>query len=388
MHLAPIKRAPVFKSQSAGAFSMLDAIQMSLGEIHAAAKAALLGQGFNAAHADAIANTVTAAERDECRHHGLFRLPFYMNGLLSGQASADAEPVMKELAPGIIKIDAKYGFSPLALERGDAPLAERARQHGIAALAVNNALNVAALWPEVERLADRGLVGFAFVAASPYVAPAGGTKPLFGTNPMAFAWPRPNKPPLVFDQASSASARGEIQLRLRDGKLLPEGWAIGPDGEPTTDPAKALAGAQLPFGGFKGSNIAMMVELLAGPLLGDALSFEAGERDKAKTGAPCGGELIIAIDPVRCIENGDRIDQLEHGEMLFRKMLEQDGARLPSDRRYEARKRTSIEGVMVPRSLYESIRAYIAGKRVEERNPYEGDHLTHKKEAGHSTHAC
>jgi len=366
---------------------MHDTVQMSLGELHTAAKTALSGQGFNGAHAEAIANTVTAAERDECRHHGLFRLPFYINGLLSGQASPDAEPTIRELAPSVIKVDAKYGFSPLALERGDAPLAERAKQHGIAALAVNNALNVAALWPEVERLADRGLVGFAFVAASPYVAPAGGTKPLFGTNPMAFAWPRPNRPPLVFDQASSASARGEIQLRLRDGKLLPEGWAIGPDGEPTTDPAKALAGAQLPFGGFKGSNIAMMVELLAGPLLGDALSFEAGERDKANTGAPCGGELIIAIDPVRCIENGDRIAQLEHAEMLFRKMLEQDGARLPSDRRYEARKRTAAEGVKVPRSLYESIQAYIAGKRIKERNAYEGDHLTHKKEAGHNTHA-
>jgi len=361
---------------------MQDAVQMSLGEVHAAAEAALLGQGFNRAHAAAIANTVTAAEQDECRHHGLFRLPFYMNGLHSGQASPDAEPTIKELAPGIMKVDAKYGFSPLALERGDEPLAAKAREHGIAALAVNNALNVAALWPEVERLADRGLVGFAFVAASPYVAPAGGTKPLFGTNPMAFAWPRHNKPPLVFDQASSASARGEIQLRLRDGKTLPEGWAIGPDGEPTTDPAQALAGAQLPFGGFKGSNIAMMVELLAGPLLGDALSFEAGERDKANTGAPCGGELIIAIDPIRCMENGDRIAQLDHGEMLFKKMLEQDGARLPSDRRYEARKRTAIEGVKVPRSLYESIQSYITGTRIKERNAYEGDHLTHQKETG------
>jgi delta1-piperideine-2-carboxylate reductase len=362
-------------------------VQMSLGEVHATAKAALLGQGFNAAHAEAIANTVTSAERDECRHHGLFRLPFYMNGLHSGQASGDAEPTVVELAPSVIKVDAKYGFSPLALERGDAPLAEKARQHGIAALSVNNALNVAALWPEVERLAERGLVGFAFVAASPYVAPAGGTKPLFGTNPMAFAWPRHGKPPLVFDQASSASARGEIQLRLRDGKRLPEGWAIGPDGEPTTDPAEALAGAQLPFGGFKGSNIAMMVELLAGPLLGDALSFEAGERDKANTGAPCGGELIIAIDPVRCVENGNRIAQLEHGEMLFTRMLEQEGARLPSDRRYEARKRTAVEGVKVPRSLYDSIQLYIAGKRVRDRNAYEGDHLTHKKDADHNSFA-
>jgi delta1-piperideine-2-carboxylate reductase len=359
--------------------SMDDAIQMSLGEVHAAAKAALLGQGFNTAHADAIANTVTAAERDECRHHGLFRLPFYMNGLLSGQASPDAEPTIKELAPSVIKVDANYGFSPLALERGDAPLAEKAKQHGIAALAVTNALNVAALWPEVERLADRGLVGFAFVAASPYVAPAGGTKPLFGTNPMAFAWPRHNKPPLVFDQASSASARGEIQLRLRDGKSLPDGWAIGPDGNPTNDPAQALAGAQLPFGGFKGSNIAMMVELLAGPLLGDALSFEAGERDKANTGAPCGGELIIAIDPLRFIENGSRVAQLEHGELLFEKMLAQDGVRLPSDRRYEARERTATKGVRVPKSLYDSIQAYIGGKRINERNAYEGDHLTHNK---------
>jgi delta1-piperideine-2-carboxylate reductase len=210
---------------------------------------------------------------------------------------------------------------------------------------------------------------------------------LFGTNPMAFAWPRHEKPPLVFDQASSACARGEIQLRLRDGRPLPDGWAIGPDGKPTNDPAEALAGAQLPFGGFKGSNIAMMVELLAGPLLGDALSFEAGERDRANTGAPCGGELIIAIDPIRCVENGNRIAQLEHGEMLFKKMLEQDGARLPSDRRYEARRRTAIDGVQVPRSLFDSIQAYIAGKRIAERNAYEGDHLTHKKEADRSAHA-
>ena len=358
---------------------MQDAVQMSLEEVHSVARAALLAQGFGVAHADAIANTVTAAERDECRHHGLFRLPFYMNGLHSGQASGDAEPTLTELSPSVIKVDAKYGFSPLALERGDAPLAQKAKEQGIAALAVNNALNVAALWPEVERLAERGLVGFAFVAASPYVAPAGGTTPLYGTNPMAFAWPRHEKPPVVFDQASSASARGEIQLRLRDGESLPEGWAIGPDGQPTTDPARALAGAQLPFGGFKGSNIAMMVELLAGPLLGDALSFEAGERDKANTGAPCGGELIIAIDPLRCLENGDRVAQLKHGEMLFEKLLAQDGARLPADRRYEARKRTVVEGVRVPRSLYDTIQAYSAGKLVAERQAYEGDHLTHKK---------
>lgn len=348
---------------------MGEAVRLSLAEVQATARALLVAHGFNLAHAEAIARTVTAAERDECRHHGLFRIPFYIGALRAGQASPDAEPVLRDLAPAVIQVDAGFGFAPLALELGHAPLAERARQNGIAALAVVNAHNVAALWPEVERLAERGLVALAFVSSAPYVAPAGGTKPLFGTNPMAFGWPRPaGHPPLVFDQASSASARGEIQIRLQEGQTLPAGWAIGPDGEPTTDPGTALAGAQLPFGGVKGSSIALMIELLAGPLVGDVLSFEAGARDKAGTGAPCGGEFVIAIDPARCTAGGDRTAQLEHGERLFRRILEQEGTRLPSDRRYRARERTVREGVDVPRALLERLEALSPGQQASRRD--------------------
>jgi LDH2 family malate/lactate/ureidoglycolate dehydrogenase len=332
-------------------------MKLTLDEVWTLATTALAKQGFSSAHAKAIATTVTAAERDECHHHGLFRIPFYANAVRAGQASPDAEPTITSLAPGILQVDAHLAFAPLALERASGPLAERAKSQGIAALAVINAHNVAALWPEVERLAEQGLVALACTASQPYVAPAGGKKPLFGTNPLAFGWPRLDRPPLVFDQASSASARGAIQLRLREGKPLPAGWAIGPDGEPTTDPKTALAGAQLPFGGVKGSSIALMIELLAGPLLGDLLSFEAGERDLAKTGAPVGGELMIAIDPLRATSGGDRRAQLEHGERLFAKILEQEGARLPSDRRYAARKRTAREGVSVLSSVYDSVRA-------------------------------
>jgi len=101
-------------------------------------------------------------------------------------------------------------------------------------------------------------VAFAFTASNACVAPAGGIQPVFGTNPMAFGFPRSSGPPLVFDQATSASARGEIQLHKREGKPLPEGWAIDADGQPTTDPEAALAGAQLPFGGYKGSSLSLM----------------------------------------------------------------------------------------------------------------------------------
>jgi LDH2 family malate/lactate/ureidoglycolate dehydrogenase len=330
--------------------------RMTLDEVYETALRLLLRRGFSESHAEAIARTIRAAEADECHHHGLFRLSFYVAALEAGQASGDAVPTFADLAPGIVQVDAHRGFAPLALERGEEPLAERAASQGIAALVVNNANNVGPLWPEVERLALRGLVAFAFTSAHPYVAPAGGTRPLFGTNPMAFGWPRPAGPPLVFDQASSASSRGEIQIRRRDGKLLPDGWAIGPDGRPTNDPEAALAGAQLPFGGAKGSSIALMIELLAGPLIGDVLSFEAVARDPAGTGSPCGGELVVAIDPARCTPAGDRNAQLAHGEELFRRILAQEGTRLPSDRRYAARARTADEGITVAPALREALR--------------------------------
>jgi delta1-piperideine-2-carboxylate reductase len=352
---------------------MSDVVKITLDEVHSLASEVLKAQGFSSAHTAAIANTVTAAERDECRHHGLFRVPFYVNGVRTGQASPDAEPEVSQLAPSVVRVDARYAFSPLSVERGEEPLAKLAHEHGIAALSINNALNVAALWPEVERLANRGLVAFAFVAAAPYVAPAGGTSPLFGTNPMAFAWPRGDKPPLAFDQASSACARGEMQLRLRDGRLLPENAAIDSEGNVTRDPAAGLAGAQLPFGGAKGSNIALMIELLTGPLLGDLLSYEAGERDTAHTGAPCGGELIIAMDPVKLSVTGDRDAQISHGERLFARILEQEGTRLPSDRRYEARERTPVDGVTVDKTLYETLEVLRCGGAPEVRE-YEGDH--------------
>ena len=183
----------------------------------------------------------------------------------------------------------------------------------------------------------------------------GGSKPLYGTNPMAFGWPRVGHPPLVFDQASSASARGEIQLHLRDGTPIPEGWAIDAEGQPTTDPAAALAGAQLPFGGYKGAAIALMIELLAGALIGEVFSFEASELDNADGGPPVGGEFIIAIEPARCIGPGDRQRQLAHAEQLFARILAQEGTRLPSDRRYAARQRTPTEGITIPRELYEEL---------------------------------
>ena len=332
---------------------MSESVRLTLDEVHALATETFLANGGSPEQTRAVADTVTAAERDECKSHGLFRVPGYIASIRSGKVNGTAEPTVEPLAPGVVKVDGLNGFAPLALEAGREPLVTLAREQGIGALAVTNTHHFAALWPETEALAEHRLVGFAFVAAMAYVAPAGGAKPIYGTNPMSFAWPREEgRPPLVFDQASSASARGEIMIHQRDGKPIPEGWGIDAAGNPTTDPAAALAGAQLPFGGYKGASIALMIELLAGALVGDLFSFEASEADNRDGGPPRGGELVIAIDPARCSRGGNPI---RHAEVLFGRILEQEGARLPSDRRYAARLRTPVEGVSIPRSLYDTL---------------------------------
>lgn len=329
-----------------------DLVRLSLDEVHDLATKGLIQYGASSEQAHAVANTITFAERDGCKSHGLFRLPGYIGSLKSGKITGDAIPVLSELAPAVVKVDAANGFSSLPLDIGTAALADKAREQGIAALAITNSHHFAALWPETERLADQGLVAFAFVTAKSYVAPSGGIKPLYGTNPMAFAWPREGKPPMVFDQASSASARGEIMIHERDGQPIPDGWAMDSEGNPTNDPTEALAGAQLPFGGYKGGSIALMVELLAGALIGDVFSFEATANDIRDGGPPKRGEFMIAIDPTRCVSGGGGLSQLAHAETLFAEILDQEGTRLPSDRRYLARQTIPSVGITVPQSLY------------------------------------
>ncbi len=335
---------------------MSETVRMSVAEIHDLAVQALQSRGCSTAQAQAIADTVTAAERDGARSHGLFRIPFYVKAIDGAGAQPAADPALSDLAPGVVRVDGGMGFAPLALQRGAEPLIERARSQGIAALAVTDVFHIAALWPEVERMTEEGLVAFAFTGAINYVAPAGGTQPLYGTNPMAFGWPREDGAPIVFDQASSAAARGEIQLHKRAGKPIPEGWAVGPDGEPTTDPETALAGAQLPFGGHKGAAIALMVELLAGALIGDLFSYEAGEHDTNGVGAPRGGEFMIAIDPARCAAHGDAARSLARAEELFARVLGQEGTRLPGQRRHEIRARSRDQGVEVAQATVDEIR--------------------------------
>jgi len=322
----------------------------------------LLHAGLRRDSSLALAETITACERDNCKSHGLYRLPHWIRGLHLGKADGQSEPHVNDLSPSAVDVDANLGFSPLALQRGLPVLAVKAHQTGIAILTVRNVFHYSALWHECEMLANEGLVSMAFLTSKSFMAPAGGSHRLYGTNPMGFGFPRPSgTPPVVIDQASSMMARGEIALMLQKGQHLPDGCALGPDGCPTSDPAAALAGAQLPFGLHKGSSIALMVELLASGMTGSPFSFQQREMDvdETSTSPTQTAETVIAIDPVRLGAARDIADLHDHVDLFIQQLSEHPNARLPFSKRPAARERSEKEGIEIPGHLCDEILALL-----------------------------
>lgn len=337
---------------------MTDTVTLTLDDARALSLRTLTGNGFSEAHAEAITATIMAGQRDECHSHGLYRLLVCVATRKAGKVS-NAEPVITDAAPGLVRADAQGAYSLLALERGLPLLAQKARAQGIAALAINHCYHFSALWPEVEAIAAEGLVALALTPSHAWVAPYGGTKGVFGTNPLAFAWPRPDNNPFVFDFATSAAARGEIELHRRAGKPIPEGWAVDAEGNATTDAEAGMAGAMLTFGGHKGSALSAMIELMAGPLIGDFLSLESYAYDAGQGATPYHGELLLAINP-ETFMGGNVAHHAGRAEALFDAIVGQ-GARLPSQRRYEARARSLASGtVSIPAKLHQDIVALTA----------------------------
>jgi len=309
-------------------------VSLSLDEIYDLAKKTLLANGCDEDNANILSDTIMRAERDGSLSHGLFRLPAYVSGLKSGKINGKARPEVKKISPSVIKVLGNNCLAPMVLNKGLPELIRTAKENGVAVLAINNSHHMAAMWPETETVAEAGLVAFACTSYKPAVAPAGAIKPLFGTNPISFAWPRPGKTPVVFDMATASMAMGEVQVAKREGHKVPLGTGLTKEGKETTDPGKiADGGVLLPFGGYKGSGIAMMVELLAGALVGDNFSFETAAKDNNDGGPPSGGEFILAISPEKI--SGSGWDK--HADEFFGKMKSMEGVRLPGERRHKNR---------------------------------------------------
>ncbi len=313
--------------------------------------------GVSAENVGPVAETVVAAERDGAASHGLLRLPGYVSTLKSGWVDGRAVPVVTDAAPGLIATEAGNGFAQPALLASAPLLREKARHQGIAAVAIRNSHHFAALWPDIEPFAADGFIALAMVNGRQRIVVWGGKRKVLGTSPMGFACPRPGKPPMVWDQASSVMAQGEILLVAQRGDLLPEGVGLDAAGRPTTDPRAVLDGGSiLPFGGHKGSSIAFMIEILAGALTGGCFGFEDRSHEYPGAQTPKAGQVVILIDPL--LVPGNRY--FERIEGLFEAIAASGVERLPAERRYARREQTLRDGIAVSDRDWATLRELLA----------------------------
>jgi delta1-piperideine-2-carboxylate reductase len=317
-------------------------VRMPFAELVALLAAIFRRGGCNDEVAAILADNMAAAERDGSRSHGVFRIPGYLASLASGWVDGYAVPVIEDVAPGFLRVDGSNGFALPAMAAARDQLIAKARANGIALLAVRNSHHFSALWPDIEPFAREGLVAIEMVNSMASVVPHGGRKKVFGTNPLGFAAPRLAGDPLVFDQASSAIANGDVQIAAREGHLLPEGFGVDRDGAPTTDPKAVLeGGALLPFGGYKGSSIAMMMEIMAAALAGGKFSFEVDFSGHPGAATPHSAQTIIVIDP----GVGASGEFAERVEVLIEELRAAGQERLPGDRRYANRREAMAFGI-------------------------------------------
>jgi (2R)-3-sulfolactate dehydrogenase (NADP+) len=324
---------------------------LTLAQAESLVARALMRCRTSEANAICVARAVVAAEADGLKGHGLSRVQSYAAQAKVGKVDGFATPTIERRRPGAAVIDAANGFAFPALEAAIKLLPEMARAVGIASAAIHRSHHCGAAGHPVERMAEQGFVAMMLANTPAAIAPWGGTKAVFGTNPIAFACPLPGRPPVVIDLALSKVARGNILAAKQKGERIPRGWALDAAGKPTTDPDAALAGTMLPLGDAKGTPLILMVELLAAGLTGANFAADASSFLDAKGPPPGTGQLIIAFDPAAFGGSG------EHFAQLVGSIEAQPGARLPGSRRLAARRKAASDGLALSDALLNDIDA-------------------------------
>ena len=316
---------------------------VSLVEAQTLGEKILMAHSVGQRNATLTIASLLRAEMEGLPSHGFSRIPYYAAQSAAGKVDGHAVPLVERPRPGVVTVDARCGFAFSAFADGLPVAARAAKESGVALLAVRNSHHAGVLGFPVADLAEQGLVALGFANSPASLAPYGGKKVTFGTNPLAMACPRKDAPPLVIDLSMGLLARGKILQAAKKGELIPEGAAVDAQGNPTRDPAKAFDGALLPFGGPKGYALALMVEIMSAALTGASLAIEASSLFTPDGPAPRLGQSFLIMDPAATAGASfvDRVEQL----LAF--ITDQPSARLPGDRRIglsqQARQSNSIE---------------------------------------------
>ena len=333
---------------------------LSLQQIDDIARRALSACGAVGQQLEIAVQSMVDAECDGIQTVGLNYLPIYCGHLQVGKLKGDAMPKHEKIAPSAIRSDADTGFAHAAYAECEADFYTLAKQQGIAALSIVDSYSAGVVGWFVQRMAENGLIGMGYANSPSAVAPAAGASAFFGTNPMAFAVPRPDAPPIVADMATSQVALVTIKQHAAEGKSIPLGWGYDKKGQPTTDAAAVIDGGTLaPAGGYKGMLLGLLVDVLAGVVSGPNCSFQAPVFKNNTGGEPRVGQFFIAISPATFSQLSES-GYSERVETMLTALANEPGVRLPGARRHEFRQEAKQNGVEVPQELLDRLEVFAA----------------------------
>jgi len=294
------------------------------------------------------ARALVMAEREGLPSHGLARVPFYAAQMRAGKVCADAVPKV-ETDGAVVRVDAGFGLAFAAIEASAEAARKVTRDLGVAVVSVTHSHHFGVAGQSVEPFAREGLIALAFANAPAAMAPWGGNRALYGTNPVAFACPREKGDPLVIDLSLSHVARGKVMLAQKAGKPIPADWALDADGTPTTDADAAMAGTMLPSGGAKGAALALMVELLTAGLADANYAYQASSLFDDQGPPPDLAHFLLVLDPARFAPGFTA-----RAEAMFQAIEAQEGARLPGARRMSERA-ARADTIEIPQTLHDTL---------------------------------
>ena len=325
--------------------------QLSIAQATLLAARALRNAGAGEAMASSTAQALTRAEAQGLASHGLSRVPQYAVHLRNGRADGLALATVVRHKGAAVLVDAKQGLAFPACDLAVATAVTTAQSLGVCFAGVTNSHHCGVLVDHLRAVTDAGMVGLAFANSPAAMPAAGGKHPIFGTNPVAAAFPRRNADPLMIDLSLSEVARGKLMVAARDGQPIPLGWALDSQGQPTTNAKAGLAGSMLPLGAVsspKGSMLALIVELLVTAVIGARFGFEASSFFVDEGNAPRIGQAFVVIDPGALASSDVYYERME---TLIAEMLVDDGVRLAGARRIDLEEKAAQSGLTITDAL-------------------------------------
>ncbi|MFC7395562.1 Ldh family oxidoreductase [Scopulibacillus cellulosilyticus] len=316
---------------------------------------------LNVSHenAEVVSDALVKANLEGIDSHGISRLVVYSKRLMDNRINPKPNISVKKKGTSVLNVDGDNGLGQIVSYHALNKAFEMVKETGVAAVGIRNSNHFGTASYFCQIACERHLAAIAFTNSPPGIAPWGGRRAFFGTNPIAFGFPTGNDKPIIIDLSTSVAARGKIILAAKQGESIPDGWAINEEGNMTNDPNEALQGAVLPLGGAKGSALALAVEILTGILTGASFGPHINNIYQEQSNAPANvGHFFILFDIEKFMpleQFTQTINLLLHEMKDIPKVPGVEEIRYPGERRKRELDKRSSEGISLSKDVQKEL---------------------------------